>query len=132
LESAVARILVVDDDPGIREQIRLHLAFAGYEVATAGDGIEAGYSIIESWPDLILCDIEMPHLDGPGLRVLLASDPSLPAIPIVFLTSEDEARTRERIGGGQFLAKPLAMDRLLEALDSRFLRRRMASDCVAV
>jgi two-component system OmpR family response regulator len=128
----MARILVVDDDPPTREQLRLHLAFAGFDVATAADGIEAGYAILEAWPDLIVCDIDMPHLDGPGLQVLLASDPSIPEIPIFFLTAEDPVRTRERIGSGQFFAKPVSPGPLLAAVREGLMRHVLDPECLVV
>src|SRR5258706_10206041 len=59
-----ASILIVDDDESIRELLRLHLSAAGYEVNVAPDGIAAGYMVLRSPPDLILCDVSMPHMDG--------------------------------------------------------------------
>ena len=59
-----ANILIVDDDRIIRELLRLHLAGAGYDVQVAEDAIAAGYEVLRRAPDLIICDINMPHLDG--------------------------------------------------------------------
>ena len=59
-----ATILVIDDDESIRDLLRIHLSAAGYEVHVAADAIAAGYIVLRSPPDLIICDINMPHMDG--------------------------------------------------------------------
>ena len=60
----MANVLVVDDDASLRELLRLHLAAAGYQVEVAEDAIAAGYLVLRRPPDLIICDVNMPHLDG--------------------------------------------------------------------
>ncbi|MGH8766005.1 MAG: response regulator, partial [Burkholderiales bacterium] len=77
-----ARILVVDDDESLRELLRMHLAAAGYEVSTAADGISAGYLVLKAPPDLILSDINMPHMDGFEFVAALKADKTLPEIPV--------------------------------------------------
>ena len=73
----VSKILVVDDDPNMRELLALHLQNAGYEVQTAEDGIAAGYEVLSKKPDLIICDIQMPHLGGFEFVGALRGDPGV-------------------------------------------------------
>jgi len=110
-----ARILVVDDDESLRELLRMHLAAAGYEVSTAADGISAGYHVLKAPPDLILSDVNMPHMDGFEFVAALKADKSLPDIPVIFLTSvEDGDHRGKELGAVGYLTKPVRADRLLE------------------
>ena len=110
-----ARILVVDDDESLRELLRMHLSSAGYEVSTAADAISAGYLVLKSPPDLILSDINMPHMDGFEFVAALKSDSTLPDIPVIFLTSmEDGDHRGKELGAVAYLTKPVRADRLLE------------------
>ena len=109
-----AKILVVDDDEGIRELLRLHLSGAGYEVTVAADAISAGYLILRSRPDLIITDVAMPHMDGFEFVAALKGDRSIPDIPVVFLTSvEDGDHRGKELGAVGYLTKPVRADRLL-------------------
>jgi two-component system chemotaxis response regulator CheY len=106
-------ILVVDDDQSLRELLRLHLSSAGYEVFTAADGIEAGYAVLRHPPDLIITDVQMPHMDGFQFIEALRSDSSLPVIPVIFLTSLDEFDRGKALGAVGYIAKPVRADKLL-------------------
>jgi CheY-like chemotaxis protein len=109
------RILVVDDDDSMRELIRIHLSSAGYEVTTAADGIAAGYLVLKSPPDLILSDVNMPHMDGFEFIAALKSDKSLPYIPVIFLTSHEEGDNRgKELGAVGYLTKPVRAEKLLQ------------------
>ena len=109
-----AHILIVDDDEGIRELLRLHLSSAGYEVNTAEDAIAAGYMVLRSRPDLIITDVNMPHMDGFEFIAALKSDKSIPDIPVIFLTSVEEGDHRgKQLGAVGYLTKPVRSDRLL-------------------
>lgn len=110
-----AKILVVDDDDSLRELLRMHLSSAGYEVTTAPDAIAAGYQVLRSPPDLILSDINMPHMDGFEFIAALKADKSLPPIPVIFLTSmEDGDHRGKELGAVGYLTKPVRADRLLD------------------
>ncbi len=99
-----SRVLVVEDDESMRELLRLHLSSAGYDVVTAEDGIAAGYAVLKSPPDLIVCDVEMPNMDGFQFIGALRADRSLPRVPVIFLTSSAEADVRAReLGACAFL-----------------------------
>jgi CheY-like chemotaxis protein len=109
-----ARILVVDDDASLRDLLRLHLSAAGYEVEVAADGIVAGYKVLKSPPDLIITDVNMPHMDGFEFVAALKADKSLPPIPVIFLTSLEEGDQRGReLGAVGYVTKPIRADRLL-------------------
>jgi CheY-like chemotaxis protein len=109
-----ARILVVDDDASLRDLLRLHLSAAGYEVEVAADGIAAGYKVLKAPPDLIITDVNMPHMDGFEFVAALKADKSLPPIPVIFLTSLEEGDQRGReLGAVGYVTKPIRADRLL-------------------
>jgi CheY-like chemotaxis protein len=110
-----ASILVVDDDESIRDLLRLHLSAAGYEVHAAADGIAAGYLVLRSPPDLIISDIDMPHMDGFEFVAALRADTTLPRIPVIFLTSYgDRGERGKELGAVGYLTKPVRADRLLQ------------------
>jgi len=107
-------ILVIDDDESMRDLLRLHLAAAGYEVEVAADAIAAGYKVLRSPPDLIITDVNMPHLDGFEFIEALRSDKTLPKIPVIFLTSVEEGDQRGRsLGAVGYVTKPVRADKLL-------------------
>src|SRR5439155_1215915 len=89
-----ATILVIDDDQTIRELLQLHLRNAGYAVHVAEDAVEAGHLVLRSPPDLIISDVNMPHMDGFEFIAAVRADNSLPYIPVIFLTSEEEGEIR--------------------------------------
>lgn len=110
-----ARILVVDDDESLRELLRMHLAGAGYEVITAPDAISAGYQVLKNPPDLILLDVNMPHMDGFEFVAALKADKTIPHIPVIFLTSVEDGNDRgKELGAVAYITKPVRADRLLE------------------
>ena len=109
-----ATILVVDDDESMRDLLRLHLTAAGYEVQVAEDAIAAGYLVLRSPPDLIISDVNMPHLDGFEFIEALKADKTLPEIPVIFLTSVEEGDYRGKsLGAVGYITKPVRADKLL-------------------
>jgi two-component system chemotaxis response regulator CheY len=107
-------ILVVDDDPNMRELLRIHLSNAGYEVNVARDGVEAGYGLLRSRPDLIISDVNMPHLDGFEFVAAMRQEPRFHGIPVIFLTTAAEGEPRGReLGAVGYVAKPVRADTLL-------------------
>lgn len=120
------QILVVDDDANMRELAAIHLRAAGYAVRLAADGVAAGYAVLESPPDLILCDLHMPRMTGLELVAALRADTTLPRIPVLFLSSVDEgADHAQQLGALEYLLKPLRADLLLDAV-SRHLPQRLS------
>jgi CheY-like chemotaxis protein len=109
-----AKILVIDDDENIRDLMRMHLSAAGYEVQVAEDAIVAGYIVLRDPPDLIISDVNMPHMDGFEFVAALKGDKSLPYIPVIFLTSVEEGDHRgKELGAVGYITKPVRADRLL-------------------
>ena len=113
------RILVVEDEESMRELLRLHLSSAGYNVEVAEDAIAAGYSVLKDVPDLIICDVAMPHMDGFELVAALRADRSLPRMPVIFLTSVDDGEGRARELGAEYLLKPVRLEELLKAVSGQ-------------
>jgi two-component system chemotaxis response regulator CheY len=107
-------ILVVDDDESMRELLRLHLTAAGYDVEVAVDAIAAGYRVLKRTPELIISDINMPHMDGFEFIAALKADQTLPPIPVIFLTSMEEGDHRGKaLGAVGYVTKPVMADKLL-------------------
>jgi two-component system chemotaxis response regulator CheY len=110
----MATILVIDDDDSMRELLRLHLSTAGYDVEVAPDAIVAGYMVLRSPPDLIITDVNMPHLDGFEFIAALRSEKALAGIPVIFLTSMEEGNERGKaLGAVGYVTKPVRADTLL-------------------
>jgi CheY-like chemotaxis protein len=110
-----ATILVIDDDENIRELLRLHLSAAGYAVDVAADAIAAGYLVLRSPPDLIISDVNMPHMDGFEFLAALRADTTLPRIPVILLTSNEDGDDRgKELGAAGYLTKPVRADKLLQ------------------
>lgn len=113
VSSAMAhRILVVDDDPHIREVLAFALSKAGMEIDQAADGEDAMALIGARKPDLMILDINMPRLDGLELcRRLRASNGAVAQLPILFLSSRDDEIDRIlgiELGGDDYVVKPFS------------------------
>jgi DNA-binding response OmpR family regulator len=114
------RILVVEDEPAIRQLVRLHLSRAGYEVSEARDGIEALARVRARPPDLIILDVMMPGMDGFQVLEALRGDPSTIEIPIVMLTakgSSDHVRRGWQKGADFYMPKPFNPAELRSVVD---------------
>ena len=113
-------ILVVDDDQSERGYYRRVLGWAGYEVVTAADGLEALNLLHHRDFDLIVADIKMPHLDGYELYRLAREDVRLAQIPFLFVTAyapgSDVRAYGERIGAGLHLTKPVTAQALITSV----------------
>ncbi len=118
----VPKILVIEDDGGVREMIVAALESTGFEALQAEDG-RAGVDIARaSIPDLIVCDIIMPKLDGYGTLKELRSDPTTATIPFIFLTGHAErllVREAMDLGADDFVTKPFTVPELQSAIQSR-------------
>lgn len=119
------RVLVVDDEPAVRESLRRSLTFNGYQVELASDGEQALRAISATRPDAVVLDVMMPRLDGLATcRALRAAGDD---IPILMLTARDEVSDRVAgldAGADDYLPKPFALEELLARL--RALLRRTA------
>jgi CheY-like chemotaxis protein len=111
-----AKIAVIDDDQFIRYLLDLHLRKAGYAVFTAEDAVAAGRIILECSPDVILCDVDMPFMDGYEFVSALRADPVTRHIPVIFLTVNKSLGERAKGLGAGHLVKPVMADELLQAV----------------
>ena len=107
-------VLVVDDEPAIRELLKLHLANAGYEVRLAEDAIVAERALRESPPDLVVVDVAMPYRGGLEFVAGLSADDELRRLPVIFITGHEGLESGARALGAGCLKKPFAVDQLLE------------------
>jgi two-component system response regulator MprA len=107
-------ILVVDDDPDVREVLQQFLPLEGYEVSTATNGREALERLHTGQPPgLILLDLMMPEMDGFAFRAEQRSDPTLAPIPVVIITAvHDAKRSAAKLGITEWMSKPVEFDQL--------------------
>lgn len=119
------KILVIDDNPHIRENIAEILELADYNVITAENGKEGVALAQNKLPDIIICDIMMPELDGYGVLYLLSKNPTTSNIPFIFLTAKaemDDLRKGMNLGADDYLTKPFEETDLLNAIETRLKR----------
>jgi DNA-binding NarL/FixJ family response regulator len=115
-QPAPVRLLLVDDEPGLRTAVKAYLEDEGMEVTTANDG-EEGWQVAQALlPDLVISDVMMPRCDGYGLLAKLRADERLGGTPVIFLTAK--GMTADRIAGFQagcddYIPKPFDPDELV-------------------
>lgn len=116
------KILIIEDNLELCENLEEILQLAGYEVSTASNGVEGVNAVRKVLPDLILCDVLMPELDGFGVLKILNRDPELALIPFIFLTAKtekDDLRKGMGLGADDYITKPFDDVELLEAIEMR-------------
>lgn len=116
------KILVIEDNTDIRENVEELLILANYEVVTANNGKSGVEVAIKEKPDLIICDIMMPELDGYGVLHVLSKRNDTAATPFIFLTAmteKAEIRRGMEFGADDYLTKPFDDTDLLNAIESR-------------
>lgn len=122
-------LLLVDDEPGLREAVQAYLEDSGFTVATASNAQEGWEKLQQSAPDLVISDIMMPKVDGYQFLNQLREDPRFQTLPVIFLTAR--GMTSDRIQGYQagcdaYLSKPFDPDELV-AIVENVLQRRAAT-----
>ncbi|GAA4794644.1 response regulator [Olivibacter ginsenosidimutans] len=120
------RILIIEDNNDIRESTTEILELAGYEVYEATDGKSGVDLALKHVPDVILCDIMMPNLDGYGVLFLLGKHPETVNIPFIFLTAKAERadmRKAMEMGADDYLTKPFDDIELLNAIETRLKKK---------
>src|SRR5215831_8500204 len=119
------KILVIEDQAPMRRNIALLLEMEGFQVTTAGNGVQGVEAARKQQPDLVLCDVMMPELDGYGVVQALRADPAFATLPFIFLTAKgDKADIRigMNFGADDYLTKPVIREDLLAAVHARLAR----------
>lgn len=130
------KILVIEDNSDVRENTAEILTLAKYEVITAENGRIGMEKAIRCKPDLVVCDIMMPGMDGYGVLESLNKNSTTSSIPFIFLTAKfhrNDIRLGMNLGADDYLTKPFEEKELLEAIESRlrkneFLKKEMAKN----
>lgn len=128
------KIVLIEDEEGIRKNLTMLLRIEGYDVFSAPDG-EAGVALVRAEnPDLILCDVMMPILDGHGVLNALQAAPETAGIPFVFLTAmadRNDFRAGMTLGADDYLTKPFTREEVLQTVAARLRKnqsRRLETD----
>jgi len=119
------KILVIEDEPEMRRNLLTILKLEQFQPTGAENGRAGLAAVKREKPDLILCDVMMPELDGHGVLDALRKDADTAAIPFIFLTAKGEKedlRNGMKLGADDYLTKPVARLDLLEAIHARLLR----------
>ncbi|MGC9505504.1 response regulator transcription factor [Baaleninema sp.] len=126
-----AKLLLVDDEPGLREAVQAYLADSGFTVVVATNGQEGWEKVQQEDPDLVVTDIMMPEVDGYQLLQKMREDPRFRGLPVVFLTAR--GMTSDRIQGYQarcdaYISKPFDPDELVAVVENLLDRRAAATE----
>jgi DNA-binding NarL/FixJ family response regulator len=120
------KILIIEDQPQMRRNLATILEMEGFEVSVAEDGNAGVTQARVTKPDIIICDVMMPQLDGYGVLQSLRSEKATATIPFIFLTAKGEKidqRTGMNLGADDYLTKPVARTDLLASVKMRLERR---------
>ncbi|MDU0967660.1 MAG: response regulator transcription factor [Actinomycetaceae bacterium] len=123
--SSPAKLLVVDDEPNIRDLLASSLRFAGFEVVTADNGMQALHEAKATMPDLIVLDVMMPDLDGFTVTRKLRSQGM--QMPILFLTARDDMSDKVQgltVGGDDYVTKPFGLEEVVARINAILRRTR--------
>ena len=125
------KILVIEDEQVIRENILKLLKAEGFDVTGAENGAKGLYAAVSNVPDVIICDVMMPELDGYGVLVALRSNPVTATVPFVFLTGKaerSEMRQGMELGADDYLTKPFSKAELVGAISSRLKKQEAVAE----
>jgi DNA-binding response OmpR family regulator len=124
------RLLVIEDNADVREEIVAILRLEGYEVRDAENG-RLGVELVRTWaPALVICDLMMPELDGYGALEAVRADPQSAGTAFLCLTARSERRDMRKameLGADDYLTKPFTAEELLAAVRSTLARRTAAA-----
>jgi DNA-binding NarL/FixJ family response regulator len=119
------KILIIEDEPEMRRNIMVLLRYHDYQPIEAENG-RVGLALAQrEKPDLVLCDVMMPELDGHGVLQALQQNAELATIPFIFLTAKgekDDLRSGMDLGADDYLTKPVANAELVRAIETRLRR----------
>ncbi len=112
-------ILLVDDDPNLRDMLRAMLEIGGFEVIEAEDGLDALEKLEEITPDILVLDVMMPNLDGVSLCKQLRSDAEFVSLPIIMLSGKTQHQAVAEgmaAGANCYLCKPITVEELIQSV----------------
>lgn len=115
------RLLLIDDDPNLILLVKDYLEFRGYEVIAAGNGLEALESLKQKLPDLIVCDVMMPEMDGYTFVQHIREDSRTNWIPVLFLSAKGQSQDRVKglnTGADVYMSKPFEPEELVAQVES--------------
>lgn len=127
----MTKLLVIEDEQPILEEVLDWLQFEGYESVGETDGLSGLKAAIDHQPDLIVCDITMPEMDGYGVLMELRKHPATAKIPFMFLTARADKpfmRHGMELGADDYLTKPFTRAELLSAIRGRLQRHQQIND----
>jgi DNA-binding response OmpR family regulator len=116
IDGAGRKILVLEDEPAVQTLIYKQLAAQGFAVTVAGDGLDGLMKLEAQRPDLIVCDVMMPNLDGMEFVKAIKAHSGTQAIPVIFLTAKTDPRSMIdgiNVGARFYVTKPFQLDDLL-------------------
>src|SRR5690606_30593176 len=119
------KVLLIEDDVSLRGNTSEILELSGYEVIVASNGKMGVEKAIQLHPDIIVCDIMMPELDGYGVLELLFKIENTKSIPFIFLsakTDRKDVRLGMNLGADDYITKPFNEDDLITAIESRLAK----------
>ena len=122
----MTKVLIIEDEPQMRRNMLTVLKHEGFEGVGAKDGQEGVMLAKRELPDLILCDVMMPGLDGYGVLAALRAERATETIPFIFLTAKgerDDVRNGMNTGADDYLTKPVTVEDLKGAIQARLQRR---------
>ncbi len=122
----MTKILLIEDEPQMRRGMATALDMEGFTVTTAANGRLGVEAARKERPDLILCDVMMPELDGYGVLEALRANAGTLGVPFIFLTAKGEKpdiRHGMNLGADDYLTKPVAIDDLISAIRARLERK---------
>ncbi len=115
------RLLLIDDDPNLILLVKDYLEFRGYEVITAENGREALEVLQQEIPDMIICDVMMPEMDGYALVEHVRQNPNTSWIPVLFLSAKGQSQDRVKglsTGADVYMVKPFEPEELVAQVES--------------
>ncbi|NEQ59932.1 MAG: response regulator [Moorea sp. SIO4A1] len=121
------KILVIEDEIFIRENLIELLEIEGFDALGAENGVEGVQLVQKEPPDLILCDVMMPELDGYGVLEALRQDPATAKIPFMFLTASADRSNIQKIrelGIHDYILKPFNVDKFLDVISNRLAEHK--------
>lgn len=120
-DSSKQKLLLIDDDPNLILLVKDYLEFSGYEVLTASQGREAIKILDQDIPDLIICDVMMPEMDGYTFVKEVRDNPRLEWLPVIFLSAKGNSKDRIQgltQGADVYMVKPFEPDELVAQVQS--------------